>query len=453
MRLSAVILGAGKGSRMKSAQPKVLHEIGHLPMVFHVLNTARAFGASRIVAVIGHGRDQIEAALAQRAPEVQIAVQEAQLGTAHAVDQAHGALADRMAPEDDMLVLYGDTPFVTLETMRAMQAARQGGADLVVLGFEAADPTGYGRLICDESGAFLRIVEQKDATPEEAQTRLCNSGVIYAKSALLFDLIKEVGNENANGEYYLTDTIALARAKGFRAEVVLCAEAETLGVNSRADLARAEAIFQEKKRAEAMAAGVTLIDPKSVTFAYDTQIGADTIIEPHVVFGPNVRVGQGVRLRGFSHCEGCVIGDAARIGPYARLRPGADLADHTHIGNFVEIKAAQIATGAKVNHLSYIGDAEIGAAANIGAGTITCNYDGVFKHKTTIGARAFIGSNTALVAPVTIGEEAMTGSGAVITRDVPAGDLALARAKQENKPGLARKFMARLRALKAKASV
>lgn len=445
MATALIILAAGMGTRMNSDQPKVLHQIAGAPMLVHAMKSGAALAPERTVIVAGHGADAVEKAANAFDPDVTMALQSEQLGTGHAVAQARPALDGF---DGDAIVLYGDTPFIRPETLAAMEAARLTH-DIVVLGFEAAHPGRYGRLIM-AADQLDRIVEFKDATEEERAVTLCNSGVIAAKSALMFDLIDAVGNDNAAGEYYLTDIIGIARSRGLSATVVQCDEAETLGINSRAELAEAERHFQAHARAEAQADGVTLTTPETVFFAHDTVIGRDTVIEPNVVFGPGVTVESGATIRAFSHLEGCHVSRGAVVGPYARLRPGAELAEDVKIGNFVEVKNAQIAEGAKVNHLSYIGDAEIGARSNIGAGTITCNYDGVFKHKTTIGPDAFIGSNTMLVAPVTVGAEAMTGSGSVITRDVPAGDLALARARQENKPGLAVKLFTKLRALKAK---
>ena len=347
-----------------------------------------------------------------------------------------------------MIVLYGDTPFISGDTLEAMQASR-AAHDVVVLGFEAADPGRYGRLVT-YGDDLERIVEFKDATKHEREITLCNSGVIAADASELFDLISAVGNNNAAEEYYLTDIIGIARSRGLSATVVRCDESETLGVNSRAELAEAEALFQARKRAEAMEDGVTLAAPQTVFFSFDTALGRDSLIEPNVVFGPGVTVESGATIRAFSHLEGCHVARDSIVGPYARLRPGTELAEGVKIGNFVEVKAAQLAEGAKVNHLSYIGDASIGPRSNIGAGTITCNYDGVFKHHTEIGADVFIGSNTMLVAPVKVGHEAMTASGSVITKDVPAGDLAIGRARQENKAGFADKLFDMLRAKKAK---
>ncbi len=349
----------------------------------------------------------------------------------------------------DAIVLYGDTPFIRPETLQAMLEARAAGAGVVVLGFEAAEPGGYGRLVLDETGGLAAIVEAKDASPEQRAIRICNSGLMAADAATLLELLNEVGNDNAKGEYYLTDVVALARARGLSAAAITCPEAETLGVNSRADLAGAEAAFQARARAEAMANGATLTDPGTVWFALDTVIGRDVVIGPSVVFGPEVTVESGATIHAFCHLEGCHVSGGARIGPFARLRPGAEIAEDAHIGNFVEIKNAIVEEGAKANHLTYIGDARIGAGANIGAGTITCNYDGVFKHRTEIGAGAFIGSNSALVAPVSVGARALVAAGSVVTDDVPEGGLAIARARQVVKPSLGQRMMERLRALKA----
>lgn len=447
MTTALIILGAGMGTRMNSDLPKVLHQIAGAPMLVHAMKSGGALDPAHTVIVAGHGADLVEAAAKAYDPDVTVAIQSEQLGTAHAVSQARSALADF---DGDALVLYGDTPFIRAETMAAMTAARLTH-DIVVLGFEAADAGRYGRLILKDD-QLDRIVEFKDATDAERGVNLCNSGVVAANAATLFDLIDAVGNENAAGEYYLTDIIGIARARGLSATVVRCDEAETLGINSRSELAQAEALFQANARQMAQEDGVTMIAPETVFFAHDTVIGRDTVIEPNVVFGPDVTIESSTTIRAFSHLEGCHVSRGSVVGPYARLRPGAELAENVKVGNFVEIKNAQIAAGAKVNHLSYIGDATIGARSNIGAGTITCNYDGVFKHHTTIGEDVFIGSNTMLVAPVTVGDAAMTGSGSVVTRDVPAGDLAVGRAKQENKVGFAVRLFDKLRALKAKGS-
>ncbi|MFY9205336.1 MAG: bifunctional UDP-N-acetylglucosamine diphosphorylase/glucosamine-1-phosphate N-acetyltransferase GlmU [Yoonia sp.] len=443
MSTALIILGAGMGTRMNSELPKVLHQIGGAPMLVHAMRAGATLNPEKTVIVAGHGAEAVSKAALAYDPDAETVLQTEQLGTAHAVAQAGAALEGF---EGDALVLYGDTPFIGSETLEAMAVAR-GLHDVVVLGFEAADPGRYGRLIT-KGDALERIVEFKDATDEERAVTLCNSGVIAAKSSVLFDLIAAVGNDNASGEYYLTDIIGIARSKGLSSTVVRCDEAETLGVNSRAELIAAEADFQARARTAAIEDGVTLLAPDTVFFAYDTYLGRDAIIEQNVIFGPNVTVESGAKIRAFSHLEGCHVSQGATVGPYARLRPGAELQENVHVGNFVEIKNAIVAEGAKVNHLSYIGDADIGARTNIGAGTITCNYDGVFKHRTVIGEDVFIGSNTMLVAPVTVGNAAMTASGSVVSRDVPDGDLAIARSRQENKPGFAVKLFEKLRHLK-----
>ncbi len=446
MSTALIVLAAGRGTRMKSDLPKVLHEIGNAPLFAHALQSGRDLAPEHTVLVVGHEADQVRDAATRIDPDIQIVVQEEQLGTGHAVLQARPALADF---KGDAVVLYGDTPFIRPETLEAMMQARRDGADVVVLGFDAADPGRYGRLVA-ENGSLSRIVEYKDASPEERAITLCNSGVVAADAQTLFALIDAVGNDNAAGEYYLTDIVEVANARGLKAVAVTCDEAETMGVNSRAELAAAEALFQARRRAEALADGVTLQAPETVFFSLDTVVGRDAFIEPNVYFGPEVTVESGARLRAFSHFEGCHVSTGAIVGPYARLRPGAELANGAKIGNFVEIKNAQIGEGAKVNHLSYVGDAFVGDAANLGAGTVTCNYDGVMKHHTHIGHRAFIGSDTMLVAPVRVGDDAMTASGSTITRDVPDGALAIARAEQQVKPGLAVKLFSKLKALKAK---
>jgi bifunctional UDP-N-acetylglucosamine pyrophosphorylase/glucosamine-1-phosphate N-acetyltransferase len=446
--LAVAILAAGRGSRMRSGRPKVLHEVGGAPLLHHAMRGAAALGPARTVVVTGVGAEAVERAAARAAPEAACVRQEAQRGTGDAVLRARAGLGGF---QGDLLVLYGDTPFVAPDTLRAMRAARTEGAAVVVLGFEAADPGRYGRLVT-RGDRLERIVEFADADAAERAIRLCNSGVLCADAATLFALLDRVGTANAAGEVYLTDVVGLAAADGLEARVVRCDEAETLGVNTRADLAAAEAAFQARARAAAMEAGATLVAPDAVWLAWDTVLGPDVVVEPGVVFGPGVRVEEGARIRAHSHLEGCVVGAGATVGPFARLRPGAHLGAEARVGNFCEIKAATLGAGAKVNHLTYVGDAEVGARTNVGAGTVTCNYDGVFKHRTVIGADAFIGSSTMLVAPVRVGEAAMTASGSVITADVPDGALALGRAKQTNKPGLARRLMDRLRAAKRAAA-
>ena len=445
MATALVVLAAGKGTRMQSDLPKVLHKIAGAPMVCHALRSGSALAPMRKIVVAGHGADLVTQAVAAYDPDATVVIQSQQLGTGHAVLQAAEALADF----DGMtVVLYGDTPFVSGRTLKAM-AAECAHHDVVLLGFEAQEPGGYGRLVTNGDD-LERVVEAKDATEDERRITLCNSGILAADTKLLFRLLAEVGNDNANGEYYLPDVVALARAEGRSARVVRCDEAETLGVNSRQELARAEALFQTNARNDALNAGVDLQAPETVHFSFDTKLGKGAAVEPYVVFAPGVEVAPGALVRAFSHLESCTVAAGAVVGPYARLRPGTHLETDARVGNFVEIKNATIREGAKINHLSYVGDAEVGARTNIGAGTITCNYDGVFKHQTTIGQDAFIGSNTMLVAPVHVGDEAMTASGSVITRDVPDGALAVARARQENKEGFARRMFEKLKNLKKK---
>ncbi|WBU53523.1 bifunctional UDP-N-acetylglucosamine diphosphorylase/glucosamine-1-phosphate N-acetyltransferase GlmU [Paracoccus sp. SCSIO 75233] len=437
--VAVIILAAGQGSRMKSDLPKVLHKVGAVPMVGHALAAARSLDPARTIVVAGHGAELVMQAVGKLDPDVQIAHQAEQLGTGHAVAQALPMLSDF---NGKVIVLYGDTPFISEDTLAQMIAHT---ADVVVLGFEAADPGRYGRLVTDENGDLARIVEFKDADEATRAIRLCNSGVMAASAGLLREFIGALGNDNASGEYYLTDIPGLARAAGHRAAVVTCDEAETLGVNSRVELAQAEAIFQARRRAEMLADGITLTAPDTVWFALDTHVGRDAVIGPNVIFGPGVTIESGAEVLGFCHLEGCHISSGATVGPFARLRPGAELGGNVHVGNFVEVKNSVLDEGVKVGHLTYLGDAHIGEHSNIGAGTITCNYDGVMKHRTEIGANAFIGSDTMLVAPVSVGDGAMTGSGSVITMDVPADALGLGRARQANKPGLAKRIMQALR--------
>ncbi len=433
MATALIVLAAGQGTRMNSDLPKVLHELGGVPLFAHALASGQTLEPERTVLVVGHGAEAVAKAAHEIDPDIAIADQTEQLGTGHAVAQARLALEGF---EGDVFVLYGDTPFIRAETLEAMEIAREEGNAVVVLGFEAEDPGRYGRLVM-KGHDLTRIVEFKDATEDQLDITLCNSGVICVDSTVLFDLLDAVSNENASSEYYLTDIVEIARSRGLSATAVTCPEDETLGINSRAELADAEALFQDMARGEALENGVTLVAPETVFFAFDTVIGRDVVIEPNVIFGPGVTVETGARIRAFSHLEGAHVGGEAVVGPYARLRPGAELDAGAKVGNFVEIKNAQVGHGAKVNHLTYIGDATIGEGANIGAGTVTCNYNGFEKFHTEIGAHAFIGSDTMLVAPVTVGAGAITGSGSVITRDVPADALALGRAQQVVKDGAA----------------
>lgn len=442
--LAAVILAAGQGTRMKSGKHKVLHPVAGRPMLLHLLAAVEALGVDRKVVVVGAGRDQVEAAVAGKG--VSIAVQEQQLGTGHAVAQAHDALAGFAG---DVLILYGDVPLVRTETMRAMIDRLNRGDEprAVVLGFRPGDPAAYGRIVADQQGVIGKMVEYKDASAEERAITLCNSGLMAVRSSDLFVLLDRIGNDNAAGEYYLPDIVMLP---GATSAVIETDAEEVAGVNSRIELAGAERIWQDRRREEAMREGVTLIAPETVFFSHDTAIARDVVVEPHVVFGPGAVVEEGATIRSFSHVEGATIGKGAEIGPYARLRPGAQIGSKAKVGNFVEIKKSVLADGAKVNHLSYIGDADVGAGANIGAGTITCNYDGFFKYRTQIGAGAFIGSNSALVAPVKVGEGAIVGAGSVLTADVPADALALVRAPQTEKPGWAKRFRMTMQERKAK---
>lgn len=446
--LAIVVLAAGKGTRMKSDLHKVLHPIAGRPMLEHLLASAAELAPQQQVVVAGHGREQLEKALGARAT---IAVQEPQLGTGHAVQQAQDTLAGF---DGDVLILYGDVPFVRPETMRAMIARlhAEDAPAVVVLGFEPADPLQYGRVLAHDDGRIAMMVEYKDATEEQRACRLCNSGLMAVKSADLFDLLAKVGNENAQGEYYLVDIVNIATLEGRACAVIVTDDADEVGgINSRGELAEAEGRWQAKRRVQAMVDGVTLIAPETVFFAWDTQLGRDVTIEPNVVFGPGVTVADNVTIHAFSHLEGATLESGVAIGPYARLRPGAVLKANSKVGNFVEIKKAVLGEGAKANHLSYIGDAVVGAGANIGAGTITCNYDGYFKHQTVIGERAFIGSNSALVAPVKIGADAIVAAGSAVTRDVADGELRLVRGEQLVKPGWADRFHDAMKKKKAEA--
>jgi bifunctional UDP-N-acetylglucosamine pyrophosphorylase/glucosamine-1-phosphate N-acetyltransferase len=444
--LAIVILAAGQGTRMKSSLHKVLHPVAGQPMLLHLLAGASELAPERQVVVVGAGREQVEAAVSGR--DITVAVQSPQLGTGHAVAQAQGALAGF---DGDILILYGDVPLVRAETMRAMIDRLHGDDQpaCVVLGFRPEDPAAYGRIIASADGRIERMVEYKDASDAERAVTLCNSGLMTARSADLFALLARVGNDNAAGEYYLPDIVMLAAQDGRSSAVIETDAQEVAGVNSRIELAGVEAAWQRDRRLEAMREGATLIAPETVFFSHDTMLGRDVVVEPNVVFGPGVSVADTVVIHAFSHLEGATISRGASIGPYARLRPGAMIGTKAKVGNFVEIKAATLGEGAKANHLSYIGDAIVGAEANIGAGTITCNYDGFFKYKTEIGAGAFIGSNSALVAPVRIGDGAIVGAGSVLTKDVSADALALVRPQQRERAGWAASFRARMKARKA----
>jgi bifunctional UDP-N-acetylglucosamine pyrophosphorylase/glucosamine-1-phosphate N-acetyltransferase len=440
-RFAVIILAAGQGTRMRSDTHKVLHPIANRPLLFHLLDSVDALGADWRVVVVGKGRDQVEQALEGR--DVLIAHQAEQLGTGHAVQQAADALAGYEGP---VIILYGDTPFVKTATLGRMldrlDAADKPG--VVVLASSPADPLRYGRIILGEGDHIAKMVEYKDASEAERAVRLCNSGMMAVRSGDLFRWLARVGNDNAAGEYYLPDIVNVAASEGRAAVVIESDPYEAAGVNSRAELAHLELEWQRRRRELALEEGATLIDPESVWFAYDTKLGRDVTVEPHVVFGPGVEVADGAVIHAFSHIEGAIIGAKASIGPFARIRPGTRLAEKAKVGNFVELKKADVAEGAKVNHLSYVGDASVGAKANIGAGTITCNYDGFGKYRTVIGAGAFIGSNTALVAPVTVGDGAIVGAGSVITEDVEPDSLAIERNEQKGIAGWARHFRERM---------
>jgi bifunctional UDP-N-acetylglucosamine pyrophosphorylase / glucosamine-1-phosphate N-acetyltransferase len=444
--IAAIILAAGKGTRMKSDTHKVLHPIAGRPMLLHLIDSVKTLGAGREIVVVGAGREQVEAAVHPLGAET--VEQAEQLGTGHAVRQAEAALAGF---QGDVLILYGDVPLVTPETMRRMLDALHGPGEpsVVVLGFRPADPGAYGRVIMGEGGRVQRIVEFKDASLEERAETLCNSGLMAARSSDLFRLLGKLSNDNAAGEYYLTDIVQLAADEGRFAVGIETDALEVAGVNSRAELAGVEAEWQRKRRAQAMADGATLVAPETVWFAHDTVLGRDVVVAPNVVFGPGVTVADGVTIHAFSHLEGARIESGAEVGPYARLRPGAVMEQGAKIGNFVEMKKAVLGKGAKANHLSYIGDATVGAGANIGAGTITCNYNGFLKARTEIGEGAFIGSNSALVAPVRIGAGAIVGAGSVITEDLEADALGMTRASTSVKPGWAKRFRDMMAARKA----
>ena len=436
---AAVILAAGKGTRMKSDLHKVLHPLAGRPMLEHLLASVEALSPAAMVVVVGSGREQVEPVVAARGGEV--VVQDPQLGTAHAVAQAEQALAGFSG---DILILYGDTPLVESATMQRMldRLHADDAPAAVVVGFTPLDPLHYGRVIVEGEDTIAKMVEHKDATEEERAVNLCNSGLMALRAVDLWPLLARVGNDNAAGEYYLPDIVMLAASDGRRSAVIETEPEEVAGINSRGELAEVEAQWQRARRQRAMAEGVSLVAPETVWFAHDTEIGRDTRIEPNVVFGPGVRIGERVTIRAFSHIEGATVAAGAEIGPYARLRPGTEVGEKAKVGNFVETKKVRLGAGAKANHLTYLGDADVGAGANIGAGTITCNYDGFLKYRTQIGEKAFIGSNSALVAPVSIGAGAIVGAGSVVTRDVEPDALAVARGSQQAKPGWAGRFRA-----------
>lgn len=442
--LLSIILAAGEGTRMRSALPKVLHQVGGLPMVGHAVRTAVAAGSTSLAVVIGPGHDAVEKMVSGIAPNASFATQHERKGTGHAVRQAESVYKDAAG---HVIVLYADTPLVSKATLSGIAERLDAGADIVVVGFRPADTTGYGRLLT-ENGRLLAIREHKDATEDERQVGLCNSGIMGFRADTLRAVIDRIGNANLKGEFYLTDAVELANADGRRVEFVEADANEVIGVDDRRKLAQAEAQFQQLRRDDFMRAGVTLRDPSTVYFSYDTEIGRDVTIFPNVVFGPGVKIGDGSEIRAFCDIEDVVIGQGATLGPFARIRGGATLGENVHLGNFVEVKKSILGDGVKAGHLSYLGDAEIGARTNIGAGTITSNYDGVNKSKTVIGEDVFIGSHTSLVAPVTVGDRAYTASGSTINQDVEPEALAISRARQKNKPGYAPKLRARAEAIK-----
>ncbi len=438
-RCLTIVLAAGEGVRMRSARPKVLHELAGRSMLAHTLSAVLADAVGDIAVVVGPNGDAVAAEARKIAPEAKIAIQTQRRGTADAVLSAR---AEIERGYDDILVVYADAPLVQGPTLAAMRTELASGADVVTLGFEAANPAGYGRLI-ERGGRLIAIREEKDASDEERALRFCNAGPIAFSGAEAMTLLTAVKPDNAQSEYYLTDIVEIANARGLTAKALIAGEREVIGVNDRAQLAVAEAALQDRLRQSAMAGGATLTAPETVFLSFDAKIGRDVLIEPHVVIGPRCVIEDGATIRSFSHLEGARVAGGAIVGPFARLRPGADIGANARLGNFVEIKQSTIEDGAKINHLSYIGDARVGPKANIGAGTIVCNYDGFAKHKTDIGAGAFVGSNSSLVAPVTIGDGAYIGSGSVITKPVEADALAVARGRQEAKPGWAKVFRAR----------
>jgi bifunctional UDP-N-acetylglucosamine pyrophosphorylase/glucosamine-1-phosphate N-acetyltransferase len=442
---AAIVLAAGEGTRMRSSLPKVLHEVAGRPMIRHVLAALEPLAPAETVVVLGRNARPIAKAVAP----AKTAIQHPPQGTGDAVRAARTALESMLPGLDDIVILFGDAPLLQSATIaRLLEARRESGAAIALAGMRPADPTPYGRFVLDQDDSVARIVETKDASPDELKITLCNGGIMAVAAAHLFDLVDRLENINAKREFYLTDIVGIARRRDLTATYIELPWEEVLGVNTRAELAHAEALMQDRLRLQAMETGATLVAPETVFFSADTRLGRDVVVEPNVVFGPGVRIADNVRIRAFSHLDGATVAEGAIVGPYARLRPGAVLERDVHVGNFVEVKATRLGAGAKANHLSYLGDAEIGAETNIGAGTITCNYDGFNKHRTVIGARAFIGSDTALVAPVTVGDGAYVATGSVITADVPADALSIARGRQVDKLGRAAELRERFRGMK-----
>ncbi len=441
----SIVLAAGEGTRMKSNLPKVLHQVAGLPLVSHVVKAVQGTGKSDVALVVGRGADEVRGAVEKVADAVSAFEQKERLGTAHAVLAARAAIERGY---DDLLIVFGDTPLIEAHSLQAARNKLSEGADVVVIGFRPASPHGYGRLI-EEGGKLTAIIEEKEASEAQKKIGFCNGGLMAVRGSHALALLDAVDNKNAKGEYYLTDIVGLAHDKGLNVVAIEVPVDNVIGINNRAELAEAEKIWQNRKRQEMMLAGVTLIAPETVFFSHDTLVEADVVIEPNVFFGQGVHVGFGALIHAFSHIEGAKIGVSAEIGPFARLRPGANLGEKSKVGNFCEVKNAQVGKGAKINHLTYIGDATVGASSNIGAGTITCNYDGYNKYKTVIGENAFVGSNSSLVAPVSIGDNAYIASGSTITDDVPADALAFGRARQETKEGRGKILREKYAAIKA----
>ena len=444
MERAIVILAAGRGERMNSETPKVMHKIAGAPMILHTLRTAKSLDPDRIIVITGYGAEQVEKEISELEPEIDFVRQIEQKGTGHAVKCAEKMLKNFTG---NTLILYGDVPFISPDTLELLIEEKESGTDLVVLGFESKQPGNYGRLII-ENDQLISIVEAKDATTEQLKITLCNSGVLYTENKILFQLLSNITNENANQEYYLTDIVEAAKDQNLSIKVVCCDELETLGINTRSELSSAELTFQIRARERIIENGVTLSQPDTTYFSFDTEIGREACIGPNVVFGPGVTIESGAEILPFCHLEGCHISKGAKIGPFARLRPGTELSEDVKVGNFVEIKNSIISAKSKINHLSYIGDTTIGENSNIGAGTVTCNYDGISKHTTEIGNDVFIGSNTLLVAPVSVGDNSMTASGTIVTESIPSGNLAIGRVKQVNKPGYVKKLVALLKSKK-----
>ena len=445
MDLAAVILAAGKGTRMNSSIPKVLHQIGGMPMLGHVLELTKSLNIQNPSVVVGHGSGTVKDFIKSYEISATCVNQEEQLGTGNALKCAQHSLSTF---DGKLIVLYGDVPFIQNSTIVSMLDQLEQGADLSILGFNTPDPFNYGRLIIRAGNEVSEVVEEKDCSPAQKEIKMCNAGIYCGSSKLIFSLLSKLTNQNASHEFYLTDIVKLARSEGFKTCLVESTSFETRGINSRLDLANAELYFQEQLREKALNNGVTLIDPSTIYLSHDTVIGKDTVIQPNVIIGPSVQIGENVEILSFSHLEGCTLARGSKVGPFARIRPGTIIEENVKIGNFVEIKKSVFKKGAKANHLSYIGDALVGAQSNVGAGTVFCNYDGVSKHFTEIGENAFIGSNSSLVAPLKIGSNTLVGSGSVITKDVPNNALAISRPAQKNKKTLGKRIIEKLKSLK-----